>query len=65
MVSEYQPRLWERFQNAKLTALELNLQEADLQKETIQINYIKQGLSKASIQVLYISGRLNETIKKL
>jgi outer membrane protein TolC len=50
-----------RFLSGKITAGELNLQEKELQRETININLLNQKLSKNKIQLLYLSGRI-ETI---
>jgi outer membrane protein TolC len=55
----------ERLQNGQFAAIELNVQETELQKLSNQLKQLKEQLHKAYIERLYLSGNLWQQIKSL
>lgn len=55
----------QRLQSGQYTAIELNTQEAELQKLTFQLKQLREQLNLALLERLYIAGRLIDQVKKI
>lgn len=55
----------ERLQGGQFVALELNVQEAELQKLASQIKQLNEQLNNALVERLYITGKLTEKLQTL
>lgn len=55
----------DRLSAGQFAAVELNVQESELQKASFQLQQLEQELNRAKVERLYLAGRVGERLKKL